>query len=141
VTPASCRFWIGTYHQVLRGDHDAAVPSLEKARDLATRAGDALTLSYVLRHLGIADHAAGLLDAARGLLEESSRLRRGAGFLPGVAANLVGLAYIAAAQDRHSDARNLLDEATQLAEESGAPGILRSIDEARTQLGEDIARP
>jgi hypothetical protein len=35
-----------------------------------------LTLSYALRHLGIAEHRAGHLDQARSYLEESTRLRR-----------------------------------------------------------------
>jgi hypothetical protein len=90
-------FWIGWFHQVVRGDDDAALPILQRSCELAAQAGDKLTMSYALRHLGIADHAAGRLDTARERLEESVRLRRETGFMPGVAANLVGLAYIAAA--------------------------------------------
>ena len=60
-------------------------------------------MSYALRHLSIAEHTAGRLEAARRLLEESVRLRREVGFLPGVAANLVGLIYIAAAQGRRDE--------------------------------------
>ena len=52
-------FWIGTFQQVVRQDNDAAVPALERALELATETGDSLTVSYVLRHLGIAEHAAG----------------------------------------------------------------------------------
>jgi tetratricopeptide (TPR) repeat protein len=128
------RFWVGTFHQVVRGDDDAAVPSLEQSYALATQAGDKLTMSYALRHLGIAEHRAGRLDTARERLEASVRLRREIGFLPGVAANLVGLAYIAAGQDRHGEALALVEEAAAIAEASGAQGIMRSIDEARTQL-------
>jgi Flp pilus assembly protein TadD len=51
-------------------------------------------MSEALRHLGIAEHRAGRLDTARQRLEESVRLRREIGLMPGVAANLVGLAYI-----------------------------------------------
>jgi hypothetical protein len=91
-------------------------------------------MSYALRHLGIAEHRAGRLDTARERLEASVRLRREIGFLPGVAANLVGLAYIAAGQDRHGEALALVEEAAAIAEASGAQGIMRSIDEARTQL-------
>jgi hypothetical protein len=39
------RFWVGTYHQVVRGDNDAALPQLRRARELAAAAGDSLTLS------------------------------------------------------------------------------------------------
>jgi tetratricopeptide (TPR) repeat protein len=127
-------FWIGIVHQVIREDDATAVPVYERARVLATRAGDRLTLSYVLRHLGVAEHAAGRLDAARGLLEESTRLRRESGFLPGVAANLVGLTYIAVGQDRRDDARALAAEGIALAEASDAHAIRRQLDEARSSL-------
>lgn len=103
-------FWVGCFHQVARRDHATALPFLERSLDLASRAGDQVVMSEVLRHLGIEAHAAGRLDAARQRLEESTRLRRQTGQLPGVAANLVGLAYIAAAQQRHDGASALLDE-------------------------------
>ncbi|MEP6696600.1 MAG: tetratricopeptide repeat protein [Pseudonocardiales bacterium] len=90
-----------------------------------------MTLSYALRHLGIAEHASGRLDPARDRLTESVRLRREIGFLPGVAANLVGLAYIAAGTGRREEALTLLDEAAALSEASGAQAILRSVEEAR----------
>ncbi|SEG61904.1 hypothetical protein SAMN05444920_103508 [Nonomuraea solani] len=106
----------------------------ERARGLAERAGDGLTLSYVLRHLGIGEHVAGRLAEARELLEESVRLRREIGFMAGVAANLVGLAYIALAEGRRDEAVAVLDEAAAIAEEDGAGGVMRSIQEARTRL-------
>ncbi|XVQ87719.1 tetratricopeptide repeat protein [Microbispora siamensis] len=127
-------FWIGCFHQVVRHDDDAAGPALRRSHELAARAGDRLTMSYALRHLGIAEHRAGRLEAARERLEESVRLRRELGFHPGVAANLVGLAYIAAAEDRRDDALRLLDEAAALAEASGALGIARHAEQARTAL-------
>jgi hypothetical protein len=88
----------------------------------------------VLRHLGIAEHAAGRFDAARERLEESLRLRRESGFLPGVTANLVGLAYVAAAQDHRDEAIALVEEAGAIAEASGAQGIMRQVKQARTSL-------
>jgi hypothetical protein len=54
--------------------------------------------------------------------------------MPGVAANLIGLAYIAAAQDRPHDAQALLDEAGALAEAHAAERILRSVNEAPAEL-------
>jgi len=126
--------WIGVFHQVVRQDTDAAVPCLERSRELAVQVDDKLTLSYTLRHLGFAEHGAGRLDAARELLEESVRLRREIGFLPGVAANLVGLTYVAAAQGRHDDALALAEEADAIAEASGAQSILSQVQEARAQL-------
>ncbi len=131
---AEAQFWIGTFHQVVRHDDAAAVPALEGARALATQADDPLTLSYALRHLGIAEHRAGRLDEARSYLEESTRLRRQLGCGPGVAANLVGLAYIAAGDGRSDDVSAMLSEADSIARESAAAGITRQIDEARQHL-------
>ncbi|MFE6822026.1 tetratricopeptide repeat protein [Streptomyces sp. NPDC057690] len=128
-------FWVGAFHQVVRDDTDSAVPAFERARDLATRAGDRLTTSYALRHLGFADHMGGRLDEARAHLEESTRLRRELGFLPGVAANLIGLAHLAAQQDRREDAAALLDEATELAGSTESHGVLRWVAGAREELG------
>lgn len=132
---AESLFWVGTFHQVVRGDNDAAVPTLERSYQLAAQVGDKLTMSYALRHLGIAEHAAGRLAAARGRLEESVRLRREIGFLPGVAANLVGLAHVAAGEGRRDQALTLVEEAGAIAEASGARGIMRQVAEARAALG------
>ncbi|GGP03384.1 hypothetical protein GCM10012278_14390 [Nonomuraea glycinis] len=127
-------FWAGLVHQVVRGEQDAAVPVLERSYELAAVAGDKLTMSYALRHLGIAEHRAGRLGAARERLEESVRLRREVGFLPGVAANLIGLAHIAAAEGHHQEALELLAEAGSIAEAAGAKGVMRWVGEAREQL-------
>jgi len=92
-----------------------------------------LTLSDVLRHLGIAAHAAGRLDVARSHLEDSTRIRRNLGFLPGVAANLIGLAYIAVGDGRSDDARTLIEQAGSLAKDA-ATGVMRHVEEARAHL-------
>lgn len=127
-------FWVGCFHQVVRRDDQTAVPILERSVELADGAGDKRTASEALRHLGIAEHRARRLGGARERLEESSRLRREIGQLPGVAANLVGLAYIAAADGRPDDARALLTEAAALADSTGARRITRQVDEARAHL-------
>jgi tetratricopeptide (TPR) repeat protein len=127
-------FWVGCCHQVVRRDNEAAVPALWRSLELATEADDTMIMSEALRHLGIAEHAAGRLDTARLHLEESTRLRREIGAWPGVASNLVGLIYIAAGQDRRDDALKLAAEARAIAEASGAHGLLRQIEEARAQL-------
>ncbi|MEU8951394.1 tetratricopeptide repeat protein [Streptomyces sp. NPDC048489] len=127
-------FWAGTFHQVVRDDNETALPAFLRARDLATRAGDRLTLSYVLRHLGFVEHMAGHPDAAGEHFEESTRLRRDLGFLPGVAANLITLAEFAAEQDRRDDAAALLKEAHELAESTESHGVLRWLAAARERL-------
>jgi len=96
--------------------------------------------SEALRHLGIAAHGAGRLEVARQRLEESTRLRREIGLLPGAAANMVGLAYIAAAQQRSNDALALLDEASAIAGASQAHRILRQVSQARAELSDQHTR-
>jgi hypothetical protein len=118
----------------IRRDNGAAVPALDRSFELASQAGDKRTMSEALRHLGIEAHAAGRLDTARQRLEDSTRLRRELGLLPGVASNLIGLAYIAAAQDRRGDALALLEEAGAIAEASDSQRIARSVGEARAEL-------
>lgn len=131
---AEASFWIGCLHQFIRRDDETALPYLERSRRLAAQAGDKPTWSEALRHLGIAAHAAGRLDEARERLEESSRLRREVGALPGVASNMVGLAYIAAAQDRRADAFATLDEALAIARAHDAHAIVRHIEQARARI-------
>ncbi len=131
---ARALFWIGCFHQVIRRDNATAVPVLERSLELAARAGDRAVMAEVLRHLGIAAHAAGQLDEARQRLEESTRLRRELGLMPGAAANMVGLAYIAAAQGRGGDALAILDEAGAIAGASQAHRILQQVSQARADL-------
>ncbi|MET7393841.1 tetratricopeptide repeat protein [Dactylosporangium sp. NPDC005572] len=131
---AEALFWIGCLHQFIRRDNETAVPYLERSCRLAAQTGDTATRSEALRHLGIAAHAAGRLDEARERLEESSRLRREVGALPGLASNMIGLAYIATAQDRRADAFATLDEADAIARAQGAHAIVRHIEQARTQI-------
>jgi tetratricopeptide (TPR) repeat protein len=127
-------FWIACVHQFIRRDNETAVPHLERSARLAAETGDQRTQSEALRHLGIAAHTAGRLDEAREQLESSSRLRRQTGNLPGVAANLVGLAYIAAAQHRRADALATLDEAHAIAQDHGACAVVRHIEQARAAI-------
>jgi tetratricopeptide (TPR) repeat protein len=131
---AEALFWVGCFHQVIRRDNTTAVPVLERSLELASQAGDKAVMAEVLRHLGIAAHAGGQIESARQRLEESTRLRRETGHLVGAAANMVGLAYLAAAQDRRQDALALLDEAAAIAEAGQATRILQQVDEARAEL-------
>jgi ribosomal protein S18 acetylase RimI-like enzyme len=128
--------WIGIYHQFVLHDDAEAVPHLRRSAELAP---DPLTRSYALRHLGISAHRAGDLPGARDLLEESTALRREAGFTIGVAANLVGLIYIAAAEGRDTTA--MITEATALATEAGATSILAEVQEAAAATAQATATP
>jgi tetratricopeptide (TPR) repeat protein len=134
---AEALFWAGCFHQVIGRDDATAVPLLERSLELAARAGDQAVMAEALRHLGIAAHRGGQPDAARLRLEDAERLCRESGRLPGAAANMVGLAYIAAAQDRGQDALALLDEAAAIAEASQAHRVRQQVDEARAELSGD----
>lgn len=133
---AGALFWVGCLHQVVRHDNATAVSVLEQSLKLASQPGDKAVQAEVLRHLGIAAHGTGPLEVARQRLEESTRLRREIGLVPGVAANMVGLAYIAAAQQRSDDALALLDEASAIAEASQAARIVRQVNEARAEISD-----
>lgn len=127
-------FWVGIYHQVVHSDWDTAPPFFERSYQLAVEAGDQLTMSYAARHLGFSLANDGDLAAARVRLEESVRLRREIGFVPGVAAGLLALADLAAQEGNADEARALLDEADDMAVSSGALGIRRWIAETRREL-------
>jgi tetratricopeptide (TPR) repeat protein len=127
-------FWVGCFHQVVRGDSDLALPFFERSYQLASQVGDKLTRSYAARHLGFVYGEAGTLDGARDMLEESVRLRREIGFEAGVAAGLLALAELAKRDGRPDDARALLDEADSIAVTSGADGIRRWIAETQAEL-------
>jgi tetratricopeptide (TPR) repeat protein len=125
-------FWVGTVHQVVRGDHVAALPALRRSADLARQAGDRLTLSYALRHLAFAAEADSDRTEARRLLEESTDLRRELGLFPGVAANLIALAFLAGDP---GEAARLLDQAAEMAADAEAHGVEGWVVEARAELG------
>ncbi len=131
---AKAHFGVGMFHQVVRGDTAAALPSLQRSYTLAVQVGDRLTQSYAVRHLGFADLAAGDTTRGRERLEESVRLRREVGFQPGIAAGLLALAEVAAEEGRRDDALAMIDDATAIAMASGAHGIQRWIDQARERL-------
>ncbi|HEY1480913.1 MAG TPA: hypothetical protein VGF46_12820 [Gaiellales bacterium] len=129
--------WIGIYHQVVRRDDVAARPPLERAGGLAKAAADDLTLSYVRRHLAFADQAEGLLELAREGHESSVRLRYQLGFMPGVAAGMLALAELAAAEGRREDALGMLDEAESLAVACDAQGVRAHVAHVRAELERD----
>jgi len=62
------------------------------------------------------------------------QLRREIGFLPSVAANLIGLAYIAAAQGRRDQALAMVEEAGAIAVANAAHAIKRQVEQARASV-------
>lgn len=131
---AEARFWVGCYHQVVKDDVAAALPALERSAALAESAGDRMTRSYAVRHLGFAELAAGRPHTARELLEESLRLRRELDFQPGIAAALLALAEAAREAGDVEQARALIAEAADTGAACGAYGTLRWIEAFRDEL-------
>jgi tetratricopeptide (TPR) repeat protein len=131
---AEALFWVGTYHQVVRGDGGAALPVHQRSYDLAAQIDDKLTMSYAVRHLGFADMAAGDMTAARAKLTESVQLRQHIGFEAGVAAGILALAELDLEIGDRDAAQKGLDEAEAVADACGAVGIRRWIDEARKRV-------
>ena len=131
---AQACFWIGLVHQVVRGDHETALPFFERSYELARTLRDPVTMSYAVRHLAFADDDAGRHAQAWARFEESVALRRAEAFLPGVAAGLLTLGEVAAEQGRPEEARRLLEEARELARRVGAEPFLRRIEGALAGL-------
>ncbi|MEV8433316.1 tetratricopeptide repeat protein [Streptomyces chartreusis] len=131
---ADALFWIGCWHQVVKGDGVTGEPYFERSYALAKSVDDRMTMSYAIRHLGFADKDAGHFDRARERLTESVTLRREIGFRPGEAAGLVALAYLAAETGDPSTALRHLDEAQSVAENCGAKAVSGWIEQARTLM-------
>lgn len=83
-------FWAGVITDNIVGDPTAADVYYREALDTGESEGDDLLVSYALRHLGA--HAEP--DTARAYHERSLRLRRTAGFVPGVLAEQIELAEL-----------------------------------------------
>ncbi len=145
-TWALAHIWLGTV-ALLEGDADEAVRLVEAGLGSARRRGDRLT-SYIALfnlfqvELGRGDHA-----AARGHLEESTRLSLETGDQANLAYLLDAGAVLAAAAGQHARVPLLLGAAQAIREALGAHGYgyyrpdPASIDaaagDARTHLGPD----
>ncbi|MEU2337638.1 tetratricopeptide repeat protein [Streptomyces sp. NPDC013172] len=131
---AEALFWVGCWHQVVKGDGATGRPYFERSYARARSVDDRMTMSYAIRHLGFADKDAGHFDLARERLTESVALRREIGFAPGEAAGLVALAYLAAETGDLSAAHHHLDEAESVAESCGAKAVSGWIEQARAHI-------
>ncbi|MFF4112051.1 tetratricopeptide repeat protein [Streptomyces sp. NPDC001714] len=129
---ADALFWVGCWHQVVKGDGATGRPYFEQSYALAKSVDDRMTMSYAVRHLGFADKDAGYFEQARERLTESVSLRREIGFRPGEAAGLVALAYLAAETGDRPVALQHLDEAQAVAQSCGAKAVSGWVEQART---------
>ncbi|MEU2421492.1 tetratricopeptide repeat protein [Streptomyces sp. NPDC007851] len=131
---AEALFWVGCWHQVVKGDGTVGRPFFERSYALAKTVDDRLTMSYAIRHLGFTDKDAGRIDTARTRLTESVTLRREIGFRSGEAAGLVALAHLAAETGDLTTAAHHLDEAESVAANCGAEAVSGWITQARTVI-------
>ncbi|AGS67306.1 hypothetical protein [Streptomyces collinus] len=131
---ADALFWVGCWHQVVKGDDAVGRPFFERSYALAKSVDDRRTMSYAIRHLGFADKNTGHFEQALERLTESVTLRREIGFKPGEAAGLVALAYLAAETGDPSTAFHHLDEARSVAESCDAKAVLGWIEQAHTHI-------
>jgi hypothetical protein len=92
---ASAVFFTGLIEDNLRGDGQAGRAAFAKAAGLARAAGQDLTESEALRHLGYHASVAGDPELARQQWERSMRLRQRAGCVPYVLAQQLLLAGLA----------------------------------------------
>lgn len=119
--------WAAFYHGViadnLEQDGNRARELYELALSAAGASGDELLASYALRHLGGHAEDRGDLVTARELAERSAELRARTGFVPGVLAQQVILASLAAAEGDESAARAIASEVRRWADALGLHGV------------------
>ena len=140
------RIWLGTC-LILRGDHAAAVESVQRGLRLARERGDRLTTYIGLYNLSQAALASQDIAAARRHLLEGIELSTQTGDLSNLAYFLEALAVVESAEDKAARVAVLLGVAQSLRESEGAnvyayyqpDEALRASAEraAREELGED----
>jgi tetratricopeptide (TPR) repeat protein len=125
---AESLFHVGLVHQVVRDDHDTARPFFEESYDRAVALDDDVLASYALRHVAFCDEDAGDRDTAERRQEEALELRRQAGWIAGVAAQLAAVAELRAQRGRTDEARELAREARSILSGLGAERLLAMVD-------------
>jgi tetratricopeptide (TPR) repeat protein len=129
---ADALFWVGCCHQVVLDDEATALEHFHASYDLAAELGEDVIRSYAVRHLGFAALSTGELDLAETRFDESLRLRRDAGAPAAtVAAAIIPLAVLAEQRGDLGRAGHLFAEATRIAEDNRAVGVLDWIERAR----------
>ncbi|HEX4224709.1 MAG TPA: hypothetical protein VHZ97_20225 [Pseudonocardiaceae bacterium] len=130
---AEALFWVGCCHQVVLDNESRALDYFHAAYDLAAELGANLVRSFAVRHLGFAALSTGEIDLARTRFAESLRLRREAQAPPpAVAAAIIPLAVLAEQRGDLRQADDLFAEATRIAEDNRAVGVLGWIERARS---------
>ncbi|MCP4543539.1 MAG: hypothetical protein GY832_41025 [Chloroflexi bacterium] len=131
---AESLFHIGLVFDVIRKDYDQALPYHEQAYELACEAGDRITASYAIRHIGFARLAAEELAAAKKALVESLDLREAVGFAPGIAFALAALAHVDALEGDKAQALSRLERSRTILRSLEATSRVAWIDEQIASL-------
>ena len=122
---AAAMFFTGLIADNLRGDEIAGRAAFAKAADMAREAGDDLTESEALRHLGYHVSEAGDTELARQQWERSLMLRQRAGCVPYVLAQQLLLAGLASDTGDTQTARVLAGHVRNWSHELGI-GLLEA---------------
>jgi ATP/maltotriose-dependent transcriptional regulator MalT len=133
------RLW-ARYHQVA-GDLDRAGDVAAEALAQATEPPQPLALLAVHRLLGELATETGQLEAAQEHLRESRTLTEACAAPFERALTLVALAELGAAEDNHTEAIRLLDDARAIGQPLGAAPLLARIDALLAQLAARPALP
>ena len=129
---ADALFWVGCCHQVVLQDEASALDYFHAAYDLAAELGADLVRAEAVRHLGFTALRTGELDLALTRFAESLRLRRDVQAAPSVvAAAIIPMAVLAEQRGEVRQAEALFAEATRIAEDNRAVGVLGWIEQAR----------
>jgi phytoene dehydrogenase-like protein len=129
---ASAMFFIGLIADNLRGDEQEGRAAFAKAADMAKEAGDDLTESEALRHLGYHTSVAGDTELARQQWDRSLRLRQRAGCVPYVLSQQLLLAGLAKDTGDAETARALASQVRSWSHDLGATLLEKSADSLLT---------
>ena len=131
---AESLFHVGLVHQVIRDENAASRPFFEESYERAKALGDDVLASYALRHVAFCDQADGDLSAAQAKHEEALELRRRAGWVPGVGAQLFALAELEAERGRREQARELAVQAREVFASVGAERLVKILEAELAEL-------
>lgn len=127
-------FWRGAITDNVVADPASAEPCYQQALAAGEEGDDAALIGEALRHLGGHARRVGDHDRAGALWERSTRVRQGAGMVPGALSQQLALA-------RHAVDTGNPDRAAAIAAEvhrwAGALGLTRLADQARSMLTGD----
>jgi serine/threonine protein kinase/tetratricopeptide (TPR) repeat protein len=127
---------LGRLYAVL-GDLDKGRATLEESRAILRSVGARRPESYALHRLGMVLEQAGDLDEAERVHQAAIAMRREMRYPYGLSRSLARLGAMRVNQDRPDEARPLLEEAYELAKETGIPDPVVMAAAYLTRVGGD----